>query len=132
MVDVNTIGDPDVPTADNAPLIVNVRDTALPCTVTPAWIVNVTPDETLTLPVITYGEPPVVQVVFDAIVPDTFVANAAETSTMQPSATSVASRNRHRSIRGPPTRVAPPGPPANPITLTSLYRDLDKKYRHIL
>ena len=97
-VDVNTIGDPAVPTADNAPLIVNVRVVAFPCTVTPGCTVNVTPADTVTVPVITYGDPAVVQVVFDAIVPDTFVASAADASIRQSSATNVATKNRHRSI----------------------------------
>jgi hypothetical protein len=45
---------------------------------------------TVTLPVITYGEPPVVHVVFDAIVPDTFVAHAGAAPNQ------TANRDQHR------------------------------------
>jgi hypothetical protein len=72
-VEVNTIGEPDVPTADNDPFTVNVRVEEFPSTVTPACTVNVTPNATVTSPVITYGLFAADQVVFDEIVPETFV-----------------------------------------------------------
>jgi len=77
---VNTIGLPDVPTADSDPLIVSVRVDEFPSTRTPDSIVNVTPEETITFPVITYGLFAAVHAVFDEIVPDTFVAKAADGS----------------------------------------------------
>jgi hypothetical protein len=75
-VDVNVIGDEDVPDADSEPLTIKVRRLEFPCTVTPGSIVNVTPELTVTLPVITYGLFAAVHVVFTEIVPDTFVAAA--------------------------------------------------------
>jgi hypothetical protein len=67
------MGCDELPTADKLPFTVNFRLVAFPCTVTPASIVNVTPLATVTFPVITYGLFAAVQVVFDEIVPDTFV-----------------------------------------------------------
>lgn len=53
LVEVKTMCEPDVPTAEREPLIVRVRVVAFPCTVTPGWIVSVTPELTVTFPVIT-------------------------------------------------------------------------------
>jgi hypothetical protein len=75
-LDVKTMWLPLVPDAEREPLIVSVRDVELPCTVTPGSIVSVTPELTVTFPVITYGLPAAVQVVFEEIVPETFVAPA--------------------------------------------------------
>ena len=72
-VDVNVIRLLLVPTADSEPLTVKCRVDEFPCTTTPGSIVNVTPEATATLPVITYGLSATVQVVLDEIVPDTFV-----------------------------------------------------------
>ncbi len=108
VVEVNTIGDPDVPFADNAPFTVSTRDVALPCTVTPALIVSVTPDATVTLPVITYGEPPTVQVVFVEIDPDTFVAHADEPNASQASTDHATISGRHLRIRHPYRSVTIP------------------------
>jgi hypothetical protein len=71
---VKVIGCEDVPTADNTPFTISVRVDAFPCTTTPGSTDNVTPAETVTSPVNTYGLPADDQVVFDEIVPDTFVA----------------------------------------------------------
>lgn len=51
----------------------STRDVAFPFTTTPGSIVNVTPEATVTFPVITNGLSATAQVVFDEIVPDTFV-----------------------------------------------------------
>jgi hypothetical protein len=67
------IGAAAVPTADNAPATVNDRELAFPSTVTPGSIVSVTPEFTVTFPVITYGLPAAVHVVLLEIVPDTDV-----------------------------------------------------------
>lgn len=72
-VEVNVIGAPEVPTADNDPFTINDRELASPCTVTPGSIVSVTPAATVTFPVITYGLPAAVHVVLLEIVPDTDV-----------------------------------------------------------
>src|SRR6266511_746850 len=63
----------DEPIADNEPFTVNVRVAEFPCTTTPGSIVNVTPDATVTSPVITYGLFASVHVVLDEIIPDTLV-----------------------------------------------------------
>jgi hypothetical protein len=111
--DVNVIRWDDVPTADNDPFTVSEREDAFPFTTTPASIVNVTPDATVTFPVITYGLFASVHVVFDEIVPDTFVGpepNAGRTTTASATETASAASSREgerRPMRGRCLSISP-------------------------
>jgi hypothetical protein len=75
-LEVKVMCEPDVPAAESEPLMVKLRVLAFPCTVTPGSIVSVTPELTVTFPVITYGLFAAVQVALVEIVPETFVAPA--------------------------------------------------------
>jgi hypothetical protein len=108
-VEVNVIREPDDPFACSVPVTVNCRVDEFPSTTTPGETVNVTPDATVTFPVITYGELAAVHVVFDEIVPDTFVAQAGIGTT---STTTTASSARIRSTA--------PSPKTKPILTTGL------------
>jgi hypothetical protein len=94
-----------VPTADNDPFTVNVREDAFPCTTTPGSTVSVTPAATVTFPVSTYGLPANVHVVLDEIGPDTFVElrlNAA--AGISATSTSRAAHGSNRQPSLPPTK----------------------------
>jgi hypothetical protein len=104
-VDVKVIGCPAVPTADNDPFTTSSRNVEFPCTTTPGSTVSVTPDATVTFPVITYGLFANVHVVLDEIVPDTFVElrlNAAAGINATSTSNTAHGSNRQRTV--PPTR----------------------------
>jgi hypothetical protein len=98
-VDVNVIGAPAVPTAESDPFTVSTRVVEFPFTTTPGSIVSVTPEVTDTFPVITNGLSATAQVVFDEIVPDTFVGPTLHAALGRATMiTSAASATRRRSL----------------------------------
>jgi hypothetical protein len=126
LIDVNTTGAAADPLADSEPFTVNVAPLAN-FTYTPGLIVNVAPDATNTEPESTYGLPAVVHVVLEEIVPDTFVANAADgplTASTSPTSVATATACRQPTQTTPRTRsiedpLAVPCPNGSQTTASS-------------
>jgi hypothetical protein len=104
--DVNVIRLDPVPTAESAPDTLSALDEALPLTITPGSIVSVTPAATVTLLFRMYGLFAAVHVVFDEIVPDTYVgpAERAETGTIRSAVSSASATSRPTLVRDRPRR----------------------------